>query len=227
MLKLDKVSYSVDDHGDSKEILKEISLEIPERQIVAITGRNGGGKTTLAHVLMGIKRVSSGQIYLDGQDITGLTITDRGKLGITYGFQYPPRFRGITVWDLLRYANPDLTSNEAEELLLTVGLEPSKYISREVSKALSGGETKRIELATVFARKNKVLILDEPEAGVDMWSFGHLVKAIKEYAQKNNLITIVITHSKELLNIADQIVIICDGEIQPDWEACNLRCIPS
>ncbi len=176
---------------------------------------------------MGIKEATTGKISLDGQDITNLSITERGKLGISYGFQYPARFRGITVWDLLRYANPDLSVEEGQQLLLTVGLEPTKYLHREVSKALSGGETKRIELATVFARKNKVLILDEPEAGVDLWSFGHLVKAIKSYATEKKILLLVITHSKELLEIADQIVVICDGEIQPDWDACNLRCVPN
>ncbi len=226
MLTVDKVRFEVDNGDETKEILKELSLEFPNKQITGITGRNGGGKTTLAHILMGIKHPTSGKVLLDGEDITNLSISERGKLGITYAFQYPPRFQGISVWDMLRYANPEITRENACELLFTVGLEPGKYLNREVSKALSGGETKRIELATVFARKNRVLILDEPEAGVDLWSFGHLVKAIKKYASEHDVITIIISHSKELLNIADQVVIICDGEIMPDWETCNLRCVP-
>ncbi|MBO8127441.1 MAG: ATP-binding cassette domain-containing protein [Firmicutes bacterium] len=227
MLKVEKLTYSVEAENEPREILKGITLEFPDSKITAITGRNGGGKTTLAHLLMGIKQPTSGKIILDDQDITNLSITERAKMGITYGFQYPPRFRGIKVRDMLRYANPELTNEEAEELLLKVGLDPSKYMWREVSKELSGGETKRIELATVFARKNRVLILDEPEAGVDLWSFSHLINAIKDYATKHNIITIIISHSKELLNIAAETVIICDGEVMPDWETCNLRCISS
>ncbi|NLY55196.1 MAG: ATP-binding cassette domain-containing protein [Firmicutes bacterium] len=226
MLKVDKVRYLVENGAETREILKGLTLEFPDNQITAITGRNGGGKTTLAHILMGIKQPTAGKVLLDGKDITNLSISERGKLGISYAFQHPPRFQGITVWDMLRYANPEITRESACELLFTVGLEPGKYLQREVNKALSGGETKRIELATVFARRNRVLILDEPEAGVDLWSFGHLVKAIKKYAAEHDVITIIISHSKELLNIADQVVIICDGEIMPDWESCNLRCAP-
>ncbi len=210
MIELKNISYEVE---DNKEILKDINLKIDER-FVAITGPNGGGKSTLAKIIAGIITPTSGQIILDGVDITNKTITERANMGISYAFQQPVRFKGMTVKDLLTLAAGKQTSvNDACAILSEVGLCARDYIDREVNASLSGGELKRIEIAMIIARGTKLSIFDEPEAGIDLWSFNSLIKVFENMYEQNKGSILIISHQERILDIADKIVVIAGGKM--------------
>ena len=213
MLELRNVSYRVENEGVEKYILKDISLTIEDRS-VAITGPNGGGKSTLAKVLAGIIQPTSGQILFDGEDITNLSVTERAKKGISFAFQQPVRFKGITVKDLISLAaGKKLSVAEVCNYLSEVGLCAKDYVNREVNASLSGGELKRIEIATVMARGTRLSIFDEPEAGIDLWSFQNLIRVFEEMHDKIQGSILIISHQERILNIADKIVVIAGGEL--------------
>ena len=215
MLELKHISYEVPlaDAEGTKEILHDVSFTVDER-FVAITGPNGGGKSTLAKVIAGIVRPTSGQILLDGEDITDLSITERAKIGISFAFQQPVRFKGITVKDLINLAaGRKLSIAEACSYLSEVGLCARDYINREVDASLSGGELKRIEIATVLARGTKLSVFDEPEAGIDLWSFGNLISVFEKMHTKINGSILIISHQERILNIADKIIVVADGKL--------------
>lgn len=216
MLELKHVSYSVpaEDGTDGvKEILHDVSLTVDER-FVAITGPNGGGKSTLARIIAGIVKPTEGEIWLDGQNITELGITERAKLGVSFAFQQPVRFKGITVKDLIDLAaGKPLSIGEACGYLSEVGLCARDYINREVNASLSGGELKRIEIATVLARGTKLSVFDEPEAGIDLWSFNNLIAVFEKMHETLGGSILIISHQERILNIADKIVVIADGKV--------------
>ena len=213
MLELKNVSYQVRDEKSDKEILKNISLKIEDR-FVAITGPNGGGKSTLAKMIAGIIKPTEGHIFFDGIDITEKSITERANMGISFAFQQPVRFKGLTVKDLISLAvGQKLSTENACEYLSEVGLCARDYINREVNASLSGGELKRIEIATILARGTKLSVFDEPEAGIDMWSFNNLIRVFEEMHEKVKGSIVIISHQERILNIADRIVVIADGEI--------------
>ncbi len=213
MLELKDISFQVNDETADKEILKNINLKIEDR-FVAITGPNGGGKSTLAKLIAGIVTPTSGQILLDGEDITGLSITERARKGISVAFQQPVRFKGLTVKDLITLASgKDISISQACSYLSEVGLCAKDYIGREVNDSLSGGELKRIEIAMIIARGTKLSIFDEPEAGIDLWSFNNLIQVFENMYQKINGSILIISHQERILNIADRIIVIADGEV--------------
>ena len=194
MLELRNISFAADNDGAKKEILKNISLTVNER-FVAITGPNGGGKSTLARVIAGVVQPTSGRLFLDGEDITGLSITERARRGISYAFQQPVRFKGITVYDLVSLAAGEkLSVSDACKYLSEVGLCARDYVNREVNASLSGGEMKRIEIATMLARSTKLTLFDEPEAGIDIWSFGNLINVFEKMYSKIQGNIIIISH---------------------------------
>lgn len=211
MLELRHVGYET---GENKEILHDISLTVQDR-FVAITGPNGGGKSTLAKVIAGIYQPTSGQILLDGVDITHLSITERANLGISYAFQQPVRFKGLRVKDLLSLAAGKNTSvNDACAFLSEVGLCARDYIDRELNDSLSGGELKRIEIAMVLARGTRLSIFDEPEAGIDLWSFSNLIAAFEKLKAEGGRTLLVISHQERIMDIADHIVVIAGGQVR-------------
>ena len=216
MLELKDVRFSVtDEKGQLKNIINGINLKIDEGKFVAITGPNGSGKSTLAKLIVGIIKPTSGQILYNGQDITEMSITDRAKLGISFAFQQPVRFKGIKEIDLIRIApGKQLTISEACEYLSEVGLCARDYINREVDASLSGGELKRIEIATIIARGTELSVFDEPEAGIDLWSFNSLIKVFEKKQLDNNNSILIISHQERILNIADDIVLLADGLIK-------------
>lgn len=211
MLELKNVCFKRDD----KQILNNISIELPSGKFVVVTGPNGSGKSTLAKIIMGIEKPDTGSIIFDGEDITNLSIDERARKGIGFAFQQVVKFKGITVYDLIRLsAGKKVTKNEACAILSTVGLCAKEYIDREVNGSLSGGELKRIEIATVAIRKNKLIIFDEPEAGIDLWSFENLIEVFESLRDKNKeSTTLIISHQERILNIADTIVLLKDGMI--------------
>lgn len=212
MLELQNIKWKV---SDGTEIIKNINLEIPSGKLVVITGPNGGGKTSLAKLIAGLEEPTSGNIILDGEDITSLDITERANKGISYAFQQPVRFKGITVRDLLELAAGKKTEEkEICSLLGKVGLCTRDYIDREVNSSLSGGEIKRIEIATVLARNTKLTIFDEPEAGIDLWSFNELIDAFVEIKENYAGTLLIISHQERILNIADEIVVIANGVVK-------------
>ena len=213
MLELKNINYIVHDERGEKQILKDVNLTLDER-FVAFTGPNGGGKSTLAKIIAGILQPTSGRIYLDGEDITDLSVTDRAKKGVSYAFQQPVRFKGITVKDLITLAaGRKIGVSEACSYLSEVGLCARDYINREVNASLSGGELKRIEIATVLARGTKLSLFDEPEAGIDLWSFNNLIKVFENLYEKKGGSIFIISHQERILNIADKIVVVAGGEI--------------
>ena len=204
-----------DEKGQLKNIISGINLKRGEGKFVAITGPNGSGKSTLAKLIVGIIKPTSGKILYNGQDITEMSITDRAKLGISFAFQQPVRFKGIKVLDLLIIAaGKHLTFSEACEYLSEVGLCARDYINREVDASLSGGELKRIEIATIIARGTELSVFDEPEAGIDLWSFNSLIKVFEKMQLENNNSILIISHQERILNIADDIVLLADGLIK-------------
>ena len=215
MLELKHISFDVEDDGKGKEIIRDISLTIPDGKLVVITGPNGGGKSTLARLIMGIEQPTSGTILLNGEDITRRSITDRARLGIGFAFQQPVRFKGITVRDMLNMAaGKTLTEEELASVLQEVGLEAGEYVDRGVGTHLSGGEIKRIEIATVLARGAKLSVFDEPEAGIDLWSFQNLIEVFRGMrANIADSSILIISHQERILNIADEIIVLRDGEV--------------
>lgn len=215
MLELRNIGFQVPEEASgTKEILKDISLTIEDRQFVAITGPNGGGKSTLARIIMGIEKPTSGKILFDGEDITDLNITERAKRGIGFAFQQPVRFKGITVKDLISLAaGKKISTTTACEFLSEVGLCARDYVDREVNASLSGGELKRIEIATLLARQTKFSVFDEPEAGIDLWSFGNLIRIFERMHKELNGTVVIISHQERILNIADRIIVIADGNV--------------
>ena len=214
MLELVNVGYRVSDELGEKQILKDINLKLDDR-FVAFTGPNGGGKSTLAKVIAGILQPTEGRIYFDGEDITELSITERAKKGISYAFQQPVRFKGLTVRDLINIAaGRNLKVADACAYLSEVGMCARDYIDREVNASLSGGELKRIEIATILARSTKLSIFDEPEAGIDLWSFGNLIKVFEKMHEKTQGNILIISHQERILNIADKVVVIADGQVR-------------
>lgn len=214
MLELKNITYTAEADGVSKDILKNVSLKIDDR-FVAITGPNGGGKSTLAKIIAGIYTPTEGKIYLDGEDITDLSITERAKRGISFAFQQPVRFKGITVKDLISLAKGERMSvSEVCDYLSEVGLCAKDYINREVNASLSGGELKRIEIATIMARATKYSIFDEPEAGIDLWSFNNLIRVFEKMHDSKGGSIIIISHQERILNIADKIIVVANGGIE-------------
>ena len=216
MLELQHISFGVEQDGEHKEILHDINLTIKER-FVAITGPNGGGKSTLAKVIAGILQPTEGRIILDGEDITDLDITERARRGISFAFQQPVRFKGLTVKDLITLASgKNIGVPEACNFLSEVGLCAKDYIDREIDGSLSGGELKRIEIATIMARGTKLSVFDEPEAGIDLWSFTNLIQVFEHLHEKINGSILIISHQERILNIADRIVVLADGQVRQD-----------
>ena len=214
MLELQDICYSVEENGVRKDILKHINLKVDER-FIAITGPNGSGKSTLAKMIAGIITPTEGKILFDGMDITQSSITDRAKMGISYAFQQPVRFKGLTVKNLITLAaGTKLSIADACEYLSEVGLCARDYINREVNASLSGGELKRIEIAMILARSPKLSVFDEPEAGIDLWSFNNLIKVFENMYEKINGSILIISHQERILNIADKIIMLVDGEVK-------------
>ena len=214
MLELRNICYEVGEDKDSKGILKNVSLTIDEH-FVAITGPNGGGKSTLAKMIAGIIQPTSGQILLDGEDITNLSITERAKKGISFAFQQPVHFKGLTVKDLISIAaGKTMSVNEICNILSEVGLCAREYIDREINNSLSGGELKRIEIAMILARGTKLSIFDEPEAGIDLWSFNSLIRVFEKMRDEINGTILIISHQERILDIAEKIIVIANGEIE-------------
>ena len=211
MLQIENLTWTAPEGG---QVLNGVDLVVPDNKLVVITGPNGGGKTTLAKLIAGLEKPDSGRIILDGQDITELDITERAKLGVSYAFQQPVRFKGLTVTDLLELAaGKKLSHTEACDYLARVGLCANVYVGREVNATLSGGEIKRIELATVIARHTRLSVFDEPEAGIDLWSFNNLIDVFRDLQQSINGSMIIISHQERILAIADEIAVISGGRV--------------
>ncbi len=215
MLEIRNLSFSVEEDGKRKEILRNLNLQIEDGKFVVITGPNGSGKSTLARLIMGIERPISGSILFDGEDITALDITERARRGISFAFQQPVRFKGIRVQDLLRLAaGKNISLSAACEYLSEVGLCARDYIDREINSSLSGGELKRIEIATLLARRTKLSVFDEPEAGIDLWSFQNLIRIFeKMQSEIRDSSIVIISHQERILRIADEIIVLSGGRI--------------
>ncbi len=214
MLTLENLSFGVQEECGEKDIIRNLNLTIGERKFVVITGPNGGGKSTLAKLIAGIEKPTEGKITFDGEDITEKGITDRANSGISYAFQQPVRFKGVQVLDLIRLAaRKKLSVADACQYLSEVGLCAKDYINREVNASLSGGELKRIEIATVLAGGTKLSVFDEPEAGIDLWSFQNLIAVFERMRETTKGTVLIISHQERILNIADEIVVIKDGQI--------------
>ncbi len=216
MLELKDICYSVRENGGDLDIIDHISLTIPDGGLIVFTGPNGGGKTTLAKIIMGLVTPTSGRILLDGRDITDLDITERARAGISYGFQQPPRFKGITVRKLLTMASGEKTlpKDKCCQLLARVGLCANDYLMREVDTSLSGGEVKRIEIATILARNSRLMIFDEPEAGIDLWSFSRLTETFEQIHAEGNASMIIISHQERIISLADEVIVIGNGAVR-------------
>ena len=216
MLELQHLCFRVDAEGQDKEILDDVNLIIPNGKLIAVTGPNGGGKSTTARLIAGIEKPTSGRILLDGEDITALGVTERARAGIAFAFQQPVRFKGIKVRDLIRLAaGKKISVGEACSYLSAVGLCARDYIDREVNASLSGGELKRIEIATVLSRGSRLSVFDEPEAGIDLWSFQNLIEVFQNMRKNiQNSSIVIISHQERILNIADEIVVLAGGKIR-------------
>lgn len=216
MLELKHIGYTVREGESELGILRDISLTIEDHRLVVFTGPNGGGKTTLAKIIMGLVKPTSGQILWNGEDITSLGITERARKGISYGFQQPPRFKGMTVRNLLTIASGDeaLSKDRCCRYLTWVGLCANDYLDREVDASLSGGEVKRIEIATILARNSSLMIFDEPEAGIDLWSFARLTETFQQIHAAGTATMIIISHQERIISLADEVVVVGDGVIR-------------
>ena len=216
MLELKNISFQVDAEGKDKEIIRDVSLKIPDRKLVVVTGPNGGGKSTLAKLIAGIEKPTDGHIFFNGEDITELGVTERAQKGIAYAFQQPVRFKGIRVLDLIRIAaGKTLSVSDACQYLSSVGLCARDYVDREVNASLSGGELKRIEIATVLARKAALSVFDEPEAGIDLWSFRNLTEVFRQMREEiRDSSILIISHQERILEIADEIIVLKDGQVE-------------
>ena len=215
MLELKNISFEVQEESEQREIIHNLDLTIEDHEFVVITGPNGGGKSTLAKLIAGIKTPTEGQIFFDGQDITGKSITERANMGISFAFQQPVRFKGLTVKDLITLASgKNIGVPEACNYLSEVGLCAKDYIDREVDGSLSGGELKRIEIAMIMARGTKLSVFDEPEAGIDLWSFSNLIQVFEHLHEKINGSILIISHQERILNIADRIIVLADGQVR-------------
>lgn len=215
MLELKNISFEVSDEKEATEIIRDMNLTLDEGKFIVITGPNGGGKSTLAKLIAGIETPTSGEIWFDGVNITDKSIAERAQMGIGYAFQQPVRFKGITVKDLIRLASGKTISvSEACQYLSEVGLCARDYIDREVNASLSGGELKRIEIATVLARKSRLSVFDEPEAGIDLWSFQNLIHVFEKMHEEIHGSILIISHQERILNIADRIILLTDGQIK-------------
>ena len=216
MLELKNISFQVDEAGKGKEIIRNVNMTVPDRKLIVVTGPNGGGKSTLAKLIAGIEKPTGGRIFFGGEDITDRSITERARMGIGYAFQQPVRFKGIRVLDLIRIAaGRDLNVADACEYLYSVGLCARDYVNREVNASLSGGELKRIEIATVLARRARLSVFDEPEAGIDLWSFRNLIdvfRHMRDTIQDSSIL--IISHQERILNIADEIIVVKDGVVE-------------
>lgn len=215
MLELENISFSVRENGKTKNILKNINLKIEDDKFLVVTGPNGSGKSTLAKIIMGINKPSSGKIIFNGKDITNLSISERAKLGISYAFQQPVKFKGITVKQMISLAaGKEVSIVDACKYLSDVGLCARDYIDREIDGSLSGGELKRIEIATIVARESELAVFDEPEAGIDIWSFNSLIKTFKTLKDKYKCGFMIISHQERIFDIADEIVVLSAGEVK-------------
>lgn len=214
MLELKDLCFSASNESGIVDILKHVNLTVEDGKFIVITGPNGGGKTSLARAIMGIYQPTAGKILWNGQDITGLSVTERARLGISYGFQQPPRFKGMKVRDLLDVAAGEkLNHDRACSFLTQVGLCARDYIDRDVDASLSGGEVKRIEIATVLARSGGLMIFDEPEAGIDLWSFARLTETFRKIHDRKDSTILIISHQERILRLADEIILISGGEV--------------
>ena len=224
MLELQNLSFQVSDASDSrKEIIKNVNLTFEDHTFIAITGPNGGGKSTLAKLIMGIEQPTSGRILFNGTDITNLSITDRAKAGISFAFQQPVRFKGIKVKDLITLAaGSQVKLPNVCDYLSKVGLCARDYVNRDIDSSLSGGELKRIEIASIMARNTPLSVFDEPEAGIDPWSFNNLIKVFEEMHESSDNSLIIISHQERILNIADEIVVLADGQVQARGKRENI-----
>ena len=219
MLELKNICFE----RDNKKILKNINLKLENDKFYVITGPNGSGKSTLAKIIMGINKQDSGQVILDGKDISNLPINERANIGIGFAFQQPVKFKGITVYDLIKLsAGKDITKKEACDILSKVGLCAKEYVDREINSSLSGEELKRIEIATVAVRNSKLTIFDEPEAGIDLWSFNNLIKIFEDMREKTKGTTLIISHQERILDIADKVILLNNGEIEKIGESKDL-----
>lgn len=216
MLEIKGLTYQVQSEGEELGILNNVSLTVEDNKFVVITGPNGGGKTTLAKAVMGLIRPTGGSIRWNGTDLTPLSVTERARMGISYGFQQPPRFKGLRVRDLLMLAagRGDLKHEECCQYLTRVGLCANDYIDREVDASLSGGEVKRIEIATILARRSGLMIFDEPEAGIDLWSFAQLTETFKAIHARREATLLIISHQERIIDLADEIIMIRDGKVE-------------
>lgn len=211
MLELKNICFT----RDNKKILDNINFKLDDDKFISITGPNGSGKSTLAKIIMGIEKPDSGQVIFDGKDITNMQIHERAKLGIGFAFQSPVKFKGITVFDIIKLsAGREMTKAEACEILSSVGLCAREYVDREVDGSLSGGELKRIEIASVVSRNSKFTIFDEPEAGIDLWSFNNLIKVFEKTRENSKGTILIISHQERILNISDEIILLNGGKVE-------------
>lgn len=213
MLELRNIGLNLEEDNREVDVLNGIDLKLEEKKLYVMTGPNGGGKSSIAKVIMGMFNPTSGEIFLDGENITDFTITDRAKLGIGYAFQQPPRFKGMKVRDMLKLAAGDRDVNPCD-LLFDVGLCAQDYLDREINKSFSGGELKRLEIATVLARNLKVALFDEPEAGIDLWSFQKLTETFENLNRKYDTTIVIISHQERILKLADEVILVSDGRIK-------------
>lgn len=214
MLELKGVSYRISGKEKEIDIIKNVDLKFQQGKLYAITGPNGSGKTSIAKLIMGIYKATSGNIFFKGEDITSLEIHERAKKGIGYAFQYPPRFKGLKVLDLLKISSGIEDTKAVRGYLRYVGLCPEDYLDRDADASLSGGEMKRIEIATLMANNPSFVIYDEPDAGVDLWSFDMLLKVMREKHEKEGVTTVLISHQERILSLVDEIILVVGGEIQ-------------